>query len=209
MGIVGPNGAGKTTLLNLLNGTLLPDTGNVRHGTNLQMRTLDQRRERLNGNVTLSEALTGGGNTVTVAGKSRHDIGYMKDYLFDPNQANTPVNVLSGGERGRLILARAFSQPSNILTLDEPTNDLDFETLDVLQEIISDYSGTILLVSHDRDFLDRTVTSIICWEGDGLWIEYAGGYKDMLSQGGTGFIDKTKTNEIPVSTVAKVANKAC
>ena len=192
VGIVGPNGAGKTTLLNLLNGTLLPDTGNVRHGTNLQMRTLDQRRERLNGNVTLLEALTGGGNTVTVAGKSRHVIGYMKDFLFDPNQANTPVNVLSGGERGRLILARAFSQPSNILTLDEPTNDLDFETLDVLQEIISDYPGTILLVSHDRDFLDRTVTSIICWEGNGLWIEYAGGYTDMLSQGGANFIEKTK-----------------
>ncbi len=193
VGIVGPNGAGKTTLLNLLNGALIPDSGNVRHGTNLQMRTLDQRREKLNDKVTLSEALTGGGNTVTVAGKSRHVISYMKDFLFDPNQANTPVNVLSGGERGRLILARAFSQPSNFLTLDEPTNDLDFETLDVLQEIISDYPGTILLVSHDRDFLDRTVTSIICWEGNGLWIEYAGGYTDMLSQGGVNFIEKTKT----------------
>ena len=136
---------------------------------------------------TLSQALTGGhGDTVTVGGQVRHVVSYMKDFLFGPEQANTPVGVLSGGERGRLTLARAFARPSNLLVLDEPTNDLDLETLDLLQERLADYSGTVLLVSHDRDFLDRVVTSVIAAEGGGRWIEYAGGYSDMLAQRGPG-----------------------
>ncbi len=185
VGIVGQNGAGKTTLLNLLTGELPPDSGEVKLGTNLARITLDQRRESLDPAETLMQALTGGGgDTVTVNGQNRHVIGYMKDFLFGPEQANTPVGVLSGGERGRLILARAFATPSNLLILDEPTNDLDLETLELLQERLAEYSGTVLLVSHDRDFLDRVVTSVIATEGDGRWIEYAGGYTDMLAQRG-------------------------
>ena len=186
VGIVGANGAGKTTLLNLLTGKLAPDAGEVRLGTNLAEITLDQRRETLDPLVTLRAALTGGsGDTVEVGGQRRHVIGYMKDFLFGPEQANTPVGALSGGERGRLTLARAFARPSNLLVLDEPTNDLDLETLDLLQERLADYDGTVLLVSHDRDFLDRVVTSVIAAEGAGRWVEYAGGYSDMLTQRGT------------------------
>jgi ATP-binding cassette subfamily F protein uup len=186
LGIIGPNGVGKTTLLNLITGTLAPDEGSVRLGANLQMVTLEQRRESLAPATPLSEALTGGrGETVSVAGQSRHVIGYMKDFLFAPEQARTPIGALSGGERGRLMLARAFAKPSNLLVLDEPTNDLDLETLDLLQEILADYAGTVLLVSHDRDFLDRVVTSTLASEGDGRWIEYAGGYSDMIAQRGS------------------------
>jgi ATP-binding cassette subfamily F protein uup len=190
VGIVGHNGAGKTTLLNLLTGKLAPDTGEVKLGTNLAEVELDQRRETLDPMQTLSQALTGGaGDTVTVGGQNRHVVSYMKDFLFGPEQANTPVGVLSGGERGRLTLARAFAKPSNLMVLDEPTNDLDLETLELLQERLADYAGTVLLVSHDRDFLDRVVTSVIATEGgategDGRWIEYAGGYSDMLAQRG-------------------------
>ena len=184
IGIVGPNGAGKTTLLNMLTGKLSPDKGVTRLGTNLQMVTLDQKREMLDPNSTLANALTGGGEIVSVGGQNKHVIGYMKDFLFNPEQAQTPVGVLSGGERGRVMLARALAHPSNLLILDEPTNDLDLETLDLLQEMIAEYPGTVILVSHDRDFLDRTVTSIICAEGNGEWIEYAGGFSDMISQRG-------------------------
>jgi ATP-binding cassette subfamily F protein uup len=181
--IVGPNGAGKTTLLNLLTGMLAPDAGGIRLGTNLAKVVLDQRRDSLDPEQTLAEALTGGsGDTVTVGGQSRHVIGYMKDFLFRPEQARTPVVALSGGERARLTLARAFARSSNLLVLDEPTNDLDLETLDLLQEKLAEYAGTVLLVSHDRDFLDRVVTSVIASEGKGRWIEYAGGYTDMLAQ---------------------------
>jgi ATP-binding cassette subfamily F protein uup len=176
IGIVGPNGAGKTTLLNLLTGALMSDTGEVRIGTSLAQMTLDQRRESLDPEQSLTEALTSGsGDAVTVAGRSRHVVGYMKDFLFRPEQARTPVGVLSGGERARLTLARAFARPSNLLMLDEPTNDLDLKTLDLLQERLAEYPGTVLLVSHDRDFLDRVVTSVIATEGNGRWIEYAGG----------------------------------
>ena len=185
VGIVGPNGAGKTTLLNLLTGVLATDAGDVRLGTGLDVVTLDQRRGTLDPTLTLSRTLTGGvGDTVTVGGQGRHVIGYMKDFLFGPEQANTPVGLLSGGERGRLTLAQAFARASNLLVLDEPTNDLDLETLDLLQERLAEYAGTVLLVSHDRDFLDRVVTSVIASEGDGRWIEYAGGYTDMLAQRG-------------------------
>jgi ATP-binding cassette subfamily F protein uup len=183
VGVVGPNGAGKTTLLNMLIGALPPDSGEVKLGTNLAAVVLDQRRETLDPAQTLASSLTGGaGDTVSVAGQSRHVVGYMKDFLFRPEQARTPVGTLSGGERARLILARAFARPSNLLVLDEPTNDLDMETLDLLQERLAEYPGTVLLVSHDRDFLDRVVTWVIASEGRGRWVEYAGGYSDMLAQ---------------------------
>jgi ABC transport system ATP-binding/permease protein len=185
IGIVGPNGSGKTTLINLLTGTLEPDEGSVGLGANLRMASLDQRRESLDPEWTLSEALTGGaGDTVTVGGRPRHVVGYMKDFLFTPEQARTPLRALSGGERGRLMLARALAKPSNVLVLDEPTNDLDLETLDVLEETLGDYAGTVILISHDRDFLDRVVTAVIVPEGGGRWTEYAGGYADMLAQRG-------------------------
>ena len=206
LGIVGPNGAGKTTLLSLLTGKLAPDTGEIRIGTSLASVTLDQQRASLNPLATLSETLTGGsGDTVDVAGERRHVIGYMKDFLFKPEQARTPVGVLSGGERGRLTLACALARPSNLLVLDEPTNDLDLETLDLLQEMLADYPGTVLLVSHDRDFLDRVVTSTLASEGDGNWIEYAGGYSDMLFQRGdpvAATVDRSKSNNAPLPRTA-------
>ncbi len=183
LGIVGPNGSGKTTLLNILTGRLQPDAGEVRLGTNLRLVSLDQRRESLDAAWTLAEALTNGkGDRVDVGGQTKHVIGYMKEFLFTPEQARQPVSALSGGERGRLMLARALAKPSNLLVLDEPTNDLDLDTLDLLQDMLADYAGTVLLVSHDRDFLDRIVTSVIAAEGDGRWVEYAGGYSDMLAQ---------------------------
>ncbi|MEX2643252.1 MAG: ATP-binding cassette domain-containing protein, partial [Acetobacterales bacterium] len=187
VGVVGANGSGKTTLLNLLTGALQPDEGTVRLGKSLEMATLDQNRESLDPAATLQDTLTGGsGDTVTVGGEHRHVVSYLKDFLFLPQQARTAISALSGGERGRLMLARALARPSNLLVLDEPTNDLDLETLDLLQELLADYPGTVLLVSHDRDFLDRVVTSVIAADGDGRWIEYAGGYSDMLAQGGRG-----------------------
>jgi ATP-binding cassette subfamily F protein uup len=156
------------------------------------MVTLDQRRESLDPAWTLSEALTGGqGDTVQVGSQTKHVVAYMKDFLFPPEQARTPVGVLSGGERNRLMLARALARPSNLLVLDEPTNDLDLETLDLLQETIVEYPGTVLLVSHDRDFLDRTVGSVLVSEGEGRWVEYAGGYTDMLAQRGEGVQART------------------
>jgi len=187
VGIVGPNGAGKTTLLNLLTGALTPDTGEARIGTGLAMVTLDQRRESLDPDATLADTLTGGhGETVSLGGGTRHVLAYLKDFLFLPQQARTRVAALSGGERGRAMLARAFAKPSNLLVLDEPTNDLDIETLDLLQELLADYAGTVLLVSHDRDFLDRVATSTLVAEGEGVWQEYAGGYSDMVAQRGRG-----------------------
>ena len=187
LGIVGPNGAGKTTLIKLLTGALEPDSGAIRLGTNLQTVTLDQSRQSLDPNATLSDVITDGrGSSVTVNGETKHVISYMKDFLFPPEKARIPVSVLSGGERGRLILARELAKPSNLLVLDEPTNDLDLETLDMLQEMLADYQGTILLVSHDRDFLDRCATSVLMAEGDGKWTEYAGGYSDMVTQRGLG-----------------------
>src|SRR4051812_36639690 len=183
--IVGPNGAGKTTLLKLLIGQLTPQKGNVKLGQGLLMAELDQNRSKLHPEQSLAAAVTdGSGDTVMVAGKPRHVVNYLQDFLFTPQQARTPVKVLSGGERARLLLAKLFAMPSNFLVLDEPTNDLDLETLDLLEEVIADYPGTALLVSHDRDFLDRVATSIILAEGDGVFTEYAGGYADMLVQRG-------------------------
>ncbi len=206
IGIVGPNGSGKTTLVHLLTGALAPDSGSVRLGANLQMATLDQGRESLDPDWTVSEALTGGrGDTVMIGGRAKHVVSYMRDFLFAPEQARTPLRVLSGGERGRLMLARALAKPSNVLVLDEPTNDLDLETLDVLEEMIGDYAGTVLLISHDRDFLDRVVDSVIVPEGNGKWLAYAGGYTDMLAQRGD---DVRKTGAKPtVKTVVPIEAK--
>ncbi|MCY0092551.1 ABC-F family ATP-binding cassette domain-containing protein [Hoeflea ulvae] len=189
IGIVGPNGAGKTTLLKMLIGELEPDTGFVRHGSKLDIAVLDQRREVLNPEETLAHYLTDGrGDSLIINGEAKHVTGYMKDFLFQPEQARTPIRKLSGGEKARLVLARILSQPSNLLILDEPTNDLDMETLDLLQEVVTSYPGTVILVSHDRDFLDRTVTSTLApadpKDPDGRWIAYAGGYSDMLAQRG-------------------------
>jgi len=183
--IVGPNGVGKTTLLKLLIGELLPQKGNVKLGQGLLMAKLDQSRAALHPEQSLAAAVTdGSGDTVMVAGKPRHVMNYLQDFLFTPQQARTPVKVLSGGERARLLLAKLFATPSNFLVLDEPTNDLDLETLDLLEEVIADYPGTALLISHDRDFLDRVATGIVLAEGDGRFTEYAGGYSDMLVQRG-------------------------
>jgi ABC transport system ATP-binding/permease protein len=204
LGIIGPNGAGKTTLLKLLIGELEPDEGTIQRGTNLEMANLDQRRDSLTPETTLADALTGGkSDQVVVNGQARHVVTYMKDFLFQSEQARTPLRVLSGGERARVMLARALAKPSNLLVLDEPTNDLDLETLDLLQEMLDAYQGTVLLVSHDRDFLDRIVTSTLAAEGDGQWAEYAGGYSDMLTQRGErGPAQKAKERSIAAATAA-------
>ncbi len=191
LGIVGPNGAGKTTLIKILTGAMEPDKGTIRLGTNLELVALDQSRQSLDPNALLADVITDRrGQSVTINGETRHVVSYMKDFLFKPEQARTPVSVLSGGERARLILARELAKPSNFLVLDEPTNDLDLETLDLLQEMLGEYEGTILLVSHDRDFLDRVATSILMFEGDGKWTEYAGGYSDMVAQRGAGVSER-------------------
>ena len=206
IGIVGPNGSGKTTLLSMLTGTLAPDSGSIRIGTNIEMASLEQDRDSLNPEWTLAEALTDGkGDTVSIGGQTKHVVGYMKDFLFSPEQIRTQVRALSGGERGRLMLARALARPSNLLVLDEPTNDLDLETLDVLEETLANYSGTVILISHDRDFLDRVVSSVIVPEGNGRWNEYAGGYSDMLAQRGAD-IASTKTARPAAAKEAKAVS---
>ncbi len=187
LAIVGPNGAGKTTLIKLITAALEPDSGTIKLGTNLQIVALDQSRQSLDPTSLVQDVITAGrGQSVTINGETKHVVSYMRDFLFRPEQARTPVSVLSGGERARLILARELEKPSNFLILDEPTNDLDLETLDLLQELLSEYTGTVLLVSHDRDFLDKLATSVLMFEGDGHWGEYAGGYSDMLAQRGAG-----------------------
>jgi ABC transport system ATP-binding/permease protein len=182
VGIIGPNGAGKTTLLKLLTGQMPPDSGAVRLGTNLEMLLFDQKRESLDPELSLWKTLAPSGDSVMVDGEPRHVVAYLRDFLFEERQALQPVKSLSGGERSRLLLARLFARPSNLLVMDEPTNDLDLDTLDLLEEVLADYPGTLLLVSHDRDFLDRLVTSVIALEGDGRAAEYPGGYSDYLRQ---------------------------
>jgi ATP-binding cassette subfamily F protein uup len=209
IGIVGANGAGKTTLLNILIGKLQPDAGTVKLGSNIAMAALDQLRATLDPDRTLADTLTdGSGDQVWVGGKPRHVIGYMQDFLFIPDQARTPVGKLSGGERGRLLLARALAAPSNLLVLDEPTNDLDLETLDLLEEMLADYAGTVLLVSHDRDFLDRVCTGIIMAEGEGRWQDYAGGYSDMLAQRGEGVAARSAAKAPRESAAPRAASAA-
>jgi ATP-binding cassette subfamily F protein uup len=207
IGIVGPNGSGKTTLINMLTGVLPPDKGSVRLGSTLAVATLDQHRDSLDPNVTVTEALTEGhGDTVMVNGNAKHVVSYMKDFLFASERAGTPLGKLSGGERGRLMLARVLAKPSNLLVLDEPTNDLDMETLDVLEEMLADYPGTVLLISHDRDFLDRLVSGVIVPEGNGRWTEYAGGYSDMLAQRGADLTRENPKSQQPRKVSREVAS---
>ncbi len=187
LAIVGPNGAGKTTLVNLLVGNSPPDSGEVKLGTNIELALLEQTRTSLAPDTSLKDALTGGGKDfVLINGAQKHVIAYMKDFLFTPDQISTPLKTLSGGERARVMLARSLALPSNLLVLDEPTNDLDMETLDLLQETIAEYAGTVILVSHDRDFIDRVATVTLISSGDGHWTSYAGGYSDMLALRGFG-----------------------
>lgn len=202
VGLVGPNGVGKTTLLSMLNGLLPPDTGTVKLGQNLEIATLDQKRS-LDETETLAHYLTDGrGDSVIVNGEQRHVVSYMKDFLFQPEQVRTPIKELSGGERARLMLARVLSRPANLLILDEPTNDLDMETLDLLQELVAGFSGTVILVSHDRDFLDRTVTTVLAPEVNGCWLQYAGGYSDMIAQRKGVEVTKNKTEKKVSSSVS-------
>ena len=182
VGIIGPNGVGKTTLLRLLLGELTPDSGNIRHGTKLEAAYFDQRRAQLDEQQSVIDNLAGGRQFIDVGGQQRHVISYLQDFLFTPDRCHTPLGALSGGERNRLLLAKLFSKPSNLLVLDEPTNDLDIETLDLLEERLAEYSGTVLLVSHDRAFLDRVVTGSLVFEGNGRVNEYVGGYSDWLRQ---------------------------
>jgi ABC transport system ATP-binding/permease protein len=183
IGIIGPNGCGKSTLIKLLVGELEPAAGSIRRGTNLLPAYFDQQREQLNPAASIADNVTGGsGDTVTIDGQARHVSGYLRDFLFPPERLNAPVSMLSGGERNRLLLARLFARPSNLLIMDEPTNDLDVETLELLEELVADYAGTLLLVSHDRAFLDNVVTDTLVFEGNGQINEYVGGYSDWLRQ---------------------------
>ena len=182
IGLIGPNGAGKTTLLRLLLGELQPDEGEVRHGANVQIAYYDQQREQLDPERTVFDTIGEGNDTVTANGRTRHVNAYLNDFLFSKARASSPVKALSGGERNRLLLARLFTRPANVLVLDEPTNDLDLETLELLEEELVEWPGTLLLVSHDRAFLDNVVTSTIVFEGDGRVQEYVGGYEDWLRQ---------------------------
>jgi len=182
VGIIGPNGAGKTTLLKLLLGELGPQAGEVRTGTNLQVLYFDQLRQQLDPDKTVQQNLCGEQDTVIVGSRPRHVVGYLKDFLFTPDRIRSPVRILSGGERNRLLLARLFTREANVLVLDEPTNDLDLETLDLLEELLAEFKGTLFLVSHDRAFLNRVVTSTIAFEGNGKVVEYVGGYDDWLRQ---------------------------
>jgi ATP-binding cassette subfamily F protein uup len=182
VGLVGPNGSGKTTLLKLLLGQLAPTESEVKHGTKLQIVYLDQLRGQIDDNKSLGYNVAGEAETVTFQGKPRHIHSYLKDFLFESDRIRMPAKMLSGGERNRLLLARLFLQPANVLVLDEPTNDLDAETLELLEEILVTYDGTLLLVSHDRTFLDNVVTGTLVFEGDGIVTEYTGGYEDWVRQ---------------------------
>jgi ATP-binding cassette subfamily F protein uup len=182
IGLIGPNGSGKTTLLRLLMGELEPDAGTLRQGANVQIAYYDQQREQLDPERTVFDTIADGQDTVTVNGEPRHVHGYLRDFLFPPERASSRVKALSGGERNRLLLARLFTRPANLLVLDEPTNDLDIETLELLEALLIDWPGTLLLVSHDRAFIDHVVTSTLVFEGEGRVQEYVGGYADWLRQ---------------------------
>ncbi|MPS29619.1 ATP-binding cassette domain-containing protein [Pigmentiphaga sp.] len=182
IGLIGPNGAGKTTLLKLILGELAPDTGSVRQGTNLSVAYFDQMRSQLDEDMALADVISPGSEWIEINGQRKHVMSYLGDFLFAPERARSPVKSLSGGERARLLLARLFARPANVLVLDEPTNDLDIETLELLEELLQDYSGTVFLVSHDRMFLDNVVTQTIAYEGDARWRDYVGGYDDWATQ---------------------------
>jgi ATP-binding cassette subfamily F protein uup len=182
IGIIGPNGSGKSTLIKLLLGQLAPTGGTISHGTQLEFLYFDQMREQIDDDKTVADNIAGGNETVTVDGRTRHVISYLQDFLFTPDRARTPARVLSGGERNRLLLARLFTKPANVLVMDEPTNDLDAETLDLLEDLLVAYQGTLLIVSHDRDFLDNVVTSTLVFEGNGQIGDYVGGYADWVKE---------------------------
>jgi ATP-binding cassette subfamily F protein uup len=189
VGLIGPNGSGKTTLLKLILGELQPTSGQVRQGTRLQVAYFDQMRAGLDLNSTLADTISPGSEWIETGTSRKHVMSYLTDFLFSPERANSPVRTLSGGERNRVLLARLFALPANVLVLDEPTNDLDIDTLELLEDLLQSYAGTVFLVSHDRRFLDNVVTSTIAWEGDasfggrpGLWREYEGGFEDWRQQ---------------------------
>ncbi|MEN8710797.1 MAG: ATP-binding cassette domain-containing protein [Arenicellales bacterium] len=208
LGLLGPNGVGKTTLLRLLLGEIKPQKGTIKHGTRLEIAYFDQQRAQLDENATVIDNLSLGKDSVTVNGREKHVISYLQDFLFSPERARSPVNALSGGEKNRLLLARMFCRPSNVLVLDEPTNDLDFETLDLLEQLLVEYTGTLLLISHDRSFINDVVTSTLSFEGNGQIEEYVGGYDDWLRQRPATTV-KTKPAEKPAApnTVTKKQNK--
>ena len=209
IGLVGANGSGKTTLLNLLIGQMRPDHGDVHLGTNLELARFDQSRGQLDLSKTPWQILCpDGGDRIDVNGNNRHVVGYLRDFLFTEAQARTPIKSFSGGEQSRLLLAKILATPSNLLVLDEPTNDLDVETLDLLQETLSDYAGTLLLVSHDRDFLDRLVTATLVLEGQGQVVEYAGGYSDVIRARGQIQAASSPAREKPKSPDGKQAHEA-
>jgi ABC transport system ATP-binding/permease protein len=180
VGVIGPNGAGKSTLIKLLLGEMAPKSGTIRTGTNLQISYFDQYRAALDDSKTVMDNVSEGRDTVTIGGKDKHILSYLQDFLFTPERARSPVTVLSGGERNRLLLAKLFTRPSNLLVLDEPTNDLDIETLELLEEVVSEYSGTLIIVSHDRTFINNTVTQCLVLKGDGTVHEFVGDYDDWL-----------------------------
>ncbi|RDY68209.1 ATP-binding cassette domain-containing protein [Lysobacter soli] len=208
IGLIGPNGSGKTTLLKLLLGELKPQTGEVKLGSNLQIAYFDQYRATLREDWNALENVAEGREFVEVGGKSKHVIGYLQDFLFTPERARAPITRLSGGERNRLLLAKLFAQPSNLLVMDEPTNDLDVETLELLEELLGDYPGTLLLVSHDRDFLDNVVTSTLVMEGDGRVGEYVGGYTDWLRQRPVKSVPAASAKAAPTATAVAAATPA-
>lgn len=201
VGLIGPNGVGKTTLLKMILGVENPDSGKVDQGTNLQIAYFDQMRAQLKENDTLLDTISPGSEWVEIGGQKKHVMSYLGDFLFTPERANSPVKSLSGGERNRLLLARLFARPANVLVLDEPTNDLDIDTLELLEELLQDYTGTVFLVSHDRTFIDNVVTQVIAAEGDGLWREYPGGYSDWERM-------RPKEKEPKLAKVEKVEVKA-
>jgi ATP-binding cassette subfamily F protein uup len=200
VGLLGPNGAGKTTLLKLILGTIAPDSGTATMGTRIEVAYFDQMREGLDLNASLEDYISPGSEWIEINGYKKHVKSYLSDFLFAPERTNSPVSTLSGGERNRLLLARLFARPANVLVLDEPTNDLDIDTLDLLEQLLQDYKGTVFLVSHDRYFLDNVVTSIIANEGDGFWREYEGGYEDWK-------IQKARSDKIrAANSSAKIEN---
>jgi ATP-binding cassette subfamily F protein uup len=200
VGLLGPNGAGKTTLLKLILGTIESDSGIVTMGTRIEVAYFDQMREGLNLEATLEDFISPGSEWIEINGNRKHVKSYLGDFLFSPERTNSPISTLSGGERNRLLLARLFARPANVLVLDEPTNDLDIDTLDLLEQLLQDYAGTVFLVSHDRTFLDNVVTSMIAYEGDGKWQEYEGGYEDYR-------IQKKRFDEFTQASNASTINK--
>ncbi len=203
IGLLGPNGAGKSTLLKMILGNLEPDSGTVKLGTKISVAYFDQLREQLDDNATLADTISQGSDFVDIGGQKKHVISYLGDFLFPPERARSPVKSCSGGERNRLLLARLFTQPANVLVLDEPTNDLDIETLELLEELLAQYDGTLFLVSHDRAFLDNVVTQVIAFEGDGKLIEYVGGYEDWVRV--KKYQATAASNKQPASTPPRVA----